>query len=228
MRIAPLALALLLAPAAARAADAPAAKPDAKASKPSASAAKADEKTLYALGVVVGKNLEVFSLSSAELEVVLKAVRDEVAGKAKIELNPQAQGAINELAKTRTAAVASRYLAKVSSEKGARKTASGAIVFSEKEGTGATPTAADKVKVNYTGTLPSGRVFDASANHGGPAEFQLSGVIKCWTEALQMMKVGGKARVVCPPEIAYGMSSQPGIPPNSVLTFQVELLEIVK
>jgi FKBP-type peptidyl-prolyl cis-trans isomerase len=115
----------------------------------------------------------------------------------------------------------------MSKEKGVRKSASGALVITEKEGTGATPTAADKVKVNYTGTLVSGRVFDSSVNRG-PAEFPVGGVIKCWTEALQLLKVGAKAKVVCPSDIAYGPGGTAGIPGNAVLTFDVELLDVVK
>jgi FKBP-type peptidyl-prolyl cis-trans isomerase len=110
----------------------------------------------------------------------------------------------------------------------AKKTASGAIVLHEKEGTGESPKETDKVKVNYTGTLVSGKVFDSSQGRG-PAEFPLNGVIRCWTEALQTMKVGGKAKVVCPAEIAYGdRGHPPTIPGGAVLTFDVELLEIVK
>jgi FKBP-type peptidyl-prolyl cis-trans isomerase len=148
------------------------------------------------------------------------------------------QGAVNDLARSRAPKAAEKaaarekqqgapYLAKAAKESGAKKSPSGAIVIPIKEGTGATPTATDKVKVHYTGTLVSGRVFDSSAQRG-PAEFPLSGVIKCWTEGLQLMKVGGKARIVCPPEIAYGPNGNAGIPGNAVLTFEVELLDIVK
>lgn len=237
-----LAAALAVGPALARAADAPAAKPD---SKPAAAAKKAPaenkaqtEKTLYGVGLAVSNSLDVFDLSPAELEHVLRGIRDGQAGKPKAQLDAAMQQQVNELARARAPKAAEKaaarekkegaaYLAKAEKEKGAIKTASGAVVIPEKEGTGATPTAADKVKVNYTGTLVSGRVFDSSAQRG-PAEFPLNGVIKCWTEGLQKMKVGGKAKIVCPSEIAYGPTGNAGIPGNAVLTFQVELLDIVK
>ncbi len=186
----------------------------------------------------MANSLEVFNLSPSELETVLRGVRDGAAGKPKAQLDAKLQQQVNELARARAPKSAEKaaareketgaaYLAKTSKEKGAKKTASGAIVITEKEGTGASPTAADKVKVNYTGTLVSGRVFDSTAQRG-PAEFPLGSVIKCWTESLQLMKVGGKAKVVCPSEIAYGAGGNAGIPGNAVLTFQIELLDIVK
>jgi len=103
------------------------------------------------------------------------------------------------------------------------------IYVSQKEGSGASPTASDKVKVHYSGTLVNGVVFDSSYKRGQPAEFPLDGVIKCWTEGMQKMKPGGKAKLVCPPEIAYGERGAGGlIPPNATLVFEVELLEVMK
>ncbi len=122
-----------------------------------------------------------------------------------------------------------KYLEKAAAEKGAVKTTSGAIVVMLKKGTGAQPTRASTVKVHYTGKLIDGKVFDSSVQRGAPATFPLSGVIPCWTEGVQKMKVGGKARLVCPPETAYGAEGAPGaVPPNAVLDFEVELLAIVK
>ncbi len=95
-----------------------------------------------------------------------------------------------------------------------------------KEGTGAAPKPTDTVRVNYRGTLPNGRVFDSSYKYGEPAEFQLDRVIKCWTEGLQMMKVGGKAILVCPPNIAYGDDGNGSVPRFATLTFDVELVDI--
>jgi FKBP-type peptidyl-prolyl cis-trans isomerase FklB len=97
-----------------------------------------------------------------------------------------------------------------------------------KEGTGATPTATDTVKVNYRGTLIDGKEFDSSYKRNQPAEFPVNGVIKGWTEALELMKVGGKWELYIPANLAYGERGRPGIPPNSVLIFEVDLLEIVK
>lgn len=95
------------------------------------------------------------------------------------------------------------------------------------EGSGASPKPTDTVRVHYRGTLMNGREFDSSYKSGGPVEFPLTNVIKCWTEGLQMMKVGGKAKLVCPPSIAYGEDGMPGsIPRYATLNFEVELLEI--
>ena len=106
-------------------------------------------------------------------------------------------------------------------------TASGLVYQSLREGTGASPSATDKVQVHYRGTLPDGREFDSSYGRGRPAEFPLNRVIPCWTEGVQRMKVGGKARLTCPPSIAYGERGAGGvIPPNATLLFEIELLGI--
>jgi FKBP-type peptidyl-prolyl cis-trans isomerase FkpA len=109
-----------------------------------------------------------------------------------------------------------------------QKTASGLIYQSVKEGTGASPKAEDTVRVHYRGTFPgTGKEFDSSYSRGEPAEFPLKRVIPCWTEGVQLMKVGGKAKLTCPPAIAYGeRGAGNAIPPNSTLDFEVELLAI--
>jgi len=108
------------------------------------------------------------------------------------------------------------------------KTASGLIYQTTKEGTGPSPTANDTVRVHYRGTLPdSGKEFDSSYSRGEPAEFPLRRVIPCWTEGVQKMKVGGKAKLTCPPSIAYGAAgAPPAVPPNATLVFEVELLAV--
>ncbi|MBP6778343.1 MAG: FKBP-type peptidyl-prolyl cis-trans isomerase [Piscinibacter sp.] len=118
--------------------------------------------------------------------------------------------------------------AKAAKEPGAVVTASGLVFKSIKDGSGASPKATDTVKVHYRGTFPDGKEFDSSYKAGGPIEFPLSGVIKCWTEGVQMMKVGGKAKLTCPGSIAYGERGAGGglIPPNATLVFEVELLGI--
>jgi FKBP-type peptidyl-prolyl cis-trans isomerase FkpA len=118
--------------------------------------------------------------------------------------------------------------AKAAKEPGAVVTASGLVYKSIKDGSGASPKATDTVKVNYRGTFPDGKEFDSSYKAGGPIEFPLNGVIKCWTEGVQMMKVGGKAKLTCPGPIAYGERGAGGglIPPNATLVFEVELLGI--
>ena len=112
-------------------------------------------------------------------------------------------------------------------EPGAVVTASGLVYRSLKDGTGPSPTAADTVKVHYRGTFPDGREFDSSYKRNEAIEFPLTGVIRCWTEGVQKMKVGGKAKLTCPPAIAYGARGAGGvIPPNATLNFEVELLGI--
>ena len=111
---------------------------------------------------------------------------------------------------------------------GAKTTESGLVYSEITAGDGASPGATDKVRVHYHGTLRDGSVFDSSVDRGQPAEFPLNRVIKCWTEGVAMMKVGGKSRLICPAAIAYGEQGRPGIPGGAALTFEVELLEIVQ
>lgn len=213
----------------------PAAKAEAKPA-PKAAPSKIDEKkTFYALGTAVARSLEPFALSPRELDEVVQGIRDGVAGKAKVKPE-EYQAQIQELVKTRLAKAAEKEKARgagvleaAAKEKGAIKTPSGSIVIPIKEGTGPKPAATDKVKVDYTGKLVDGKVFDSSVQRGQPAEFPLNQVIKCWTEGLQEMKVGGEAKLVCPASAAYGENGRPPvIPGNAVLTFDVKLLQIVK
>jgi FKBP-type peptidyl-prolyl cis-trans isomerase FkpA len=112
-------------------------------------------------------------------------------------------------------------------EPGAAVSSTGLVYRAIKEGSGASPKASDTVKVHYRGTLPDGKEFDSSYKRGEPIEFPLSRVIPCWTEGVQRMKVGGKAKLTCPPQIAYGANGAGGvIPPNATLLFEVELLGI--
>lgn len=108
-------------------------------------------------------------------------------------------------------------------------TKSGLVYQSLKEGSGASPAATDVVSVNYRGTFPDGKEFDSSYKRGTPTEFPLNRVIPCWTEGVQMMKPGGKAKLVCPSAIAYGERGAAGvIPPNATLHFEIELLAVKK
>ena len=112
-------------------------------------------------------------------------------------------------------------------EPGAKVTASGLVYRSLQDGQGASPMATDKVKVHYRGTFPDGKEFDSSYKRNQPIDFPLNGVIACWTEGVQLMKVGGKAKLTCPPAIAYGTRGAGGvIPPNATLQFEVELIAI--
>lgn len=106
------------------------------------------------------------------------------------------------------------------------KLPSGVVVEHIKQGTGPQPTADDVVRVNYRGTLANGTEFDSSAKHGGPATFPLGQVIPCWTQGVQKMRVGGKAKLTCPAATAYGDRAVGPIPPNSDLTFEIELIGI--
>ncbi|MDQ8024101.1 MAG: FKBP-type peptidyl-prolyl cis-trans isomerase [Moraxellaceae bacterium] len=194
-----------------------------------------DQKTLYALGQALARPAAQFSLTPAEQEFVKQGIADGLSGKKpavdidtylpKVQALAMSRRAVQG---DKAAAEGKAFADKAAKEKGAQKTASGLVYIPIKAGSGATPKAEDKVKVHYTGTLPSGEVFDSSVKRGTPAEFPLNGVIKCWTEGVQKMKVGGKARLVCPSEIAYGESGQGPIPPKATLNFEVELIEIVK
>ena len=193
-----------------------------------------EQKTIYTLGAIIGKQLSVFTLSPEEVALVTKGLNDSATG-AKLEVDGETYGPkVQELANMRRTLVASKQAAagkafaeKAATETGAVKTPSGLVYISMTEGSGTSPTADDTVKANYRGTLMDGAEFDSSHKRGEPIEFRLNGVIKCWGEALQRMKVGGKARLVCPPEIAYGEQGAAGsIPPNATLNFEVELLAV--
>jgi FKBP-type peptidyl-prolyl cis-trans isomerase FkpA len=195
-----------------------------------------EQKTFYAIGLAVAGSLGAFGLSPADLEIVKSGITDGVLNRQR-QVDLQAyMPKIQELQRARAAVVAQAeqkagqaVLDKAAAEKGATKTASGLVMVPIKAGTGASPKATDRVKVHYHGTLADGAVFDSSVQRGEPATFPLNGVIPCWTEGLQLMKVGGKSRLVCPAAIAYGdRGAPPRIKPGSTLTFEVELLEIVK
>lgn len=195
-----------------------------------------EDKTLYAIGLVMSGNLSSFRLTESELQMIEAGLTDGVLGKEKKVDLQQYGPKIQELAKTRATAAAAAekekskgFLEKAAAEKGAKKTASGLIFQETTAGTGATPKATDTVKVHYTGKLIDGTVFDSSVQRGQPATFPLNGVIKCWTEGVQMMRVGGKATIICPSDLAYGDRPQgPLIKPGSTLVFEVELLGIEK
>lgn len=184
-----------------------------------------DEKTIYALGLQIYRSLGAFNLTPKELEIVKQALSDAQAKKPAEPIEtwgPKIKG----LADQRQAKVASDTLDKAAAQAGAVKTESGLVYKETTPGTGPAPAPTDTVRVNYRGTLPDGTEFDSSFKRNEPAEFPLNRVIKCWTEGLQKMKVGGKATLVCPAALAYGDEGRPGIPPGSVLTFEVELLAI--
>jgi FKBP-type peptidyl-prolyl cis-trans isomerase FkpA/FKBP-type peptidyl-prolyl cis-trans isomerase FklB len=195
-----------------------------------------EQKTLYAVGLAVASGLAQFALSPADLELVKAGLTDAVLNRQRqVELQTY-MPKIQELQKARASVVAAAeqksgqaVLDKAAGEKGATKTASGLVIVPIRPGTGPSPKATDRVKVHYHGTLTDGTVFDSSVQRGEPATFPLNGVIPCWTEGLQQMKVGGKSRLVCPAAVAYGdRGAPPRIRPGATLVFEVELLEIVK
>jgi FKBP-type peptidyl-prolyl cis-trans isomerase FkpA len=191
-----------------------------------------DQKTIYSLGLSIYRSIAPFNLSPAELEIVKRALTDAAAGKPALDLNTWGPK-IEPLARARAAqmveqqkAASKPYLEKAAAMPGAVRTDSGLIYRELRPGTGPSPKPTDTVKVNYRGTLVDGSVFDSSYTRNQPAQFPLNGVIRCWTEGLQRMKVGGKAMLVCPANLAYGDEGRPGIPGGATLIFEIELLEI--
>jgi FKBP-type peptidyl-prolyl cis-trans isomerase len=195
-----------------------------------------DPDTLYVMGAFMGRQLALLSLSAEDLEVLSEGLRDAALGRelrVDLEENRERVQALQQ--ERMAAAVAAErlasqaYLDEIASQDGVVRTPSGLLFEQLVAGSGASPKATDMVEVNYHGTLRDGSVFDSSVARGTPAKFPLNRVIPCWTEGLQRMKVGGKARLVCPSKIAYGDKGfPPKIPAGAVLTFEVELLRIIE
>jgi FKBP-type peptidyl-prolyl cis-trans isomerase FkpA len=192
-----------------------------------------DQKPVYALGLLMQRSLNEFDLSAAELDILKRALTDAAARKPAIDIDewgPKVEafaGARAERVAAREKAASVAYLTKAAAEPGVVTTDSGLIYRDLSAGTGRSPTAGDTVKVHYRGTLINGTEFDSSYRRNEPAQFPLGGVIPCWTEGVQKMKVGGKARLVCPSGLAYGDAGRPSIPGGATLVFEIELLEIV-
>ena len=203
-----------------------------------------DQRILYAIGVVLGEQVGELSPSAEELEFLASGFRDaalDAPYRVEMEVyGPQIQAfatermsrdaAANQEAATADLAVekaaSAAFADEVAAEAGAERTVSGLVFVPITEGDGETPTASDTVRVHYHGTFRNGEVFDSSVDNGEPVSFPLSGVIPCWTEGVQKIRVGGKARLLCPSDIAYGDGGRPGIPGGSALLFEVELLAI--
>ena len=209
---------------------------------PAASASGAamteDEKAILAFGAAVGQQVvaqvKPLNLSPAEMETLKKALLASLAGEKPQYDIQQYASLLSARAQKQAATVAAGEKEKTAGfrdaaakEPGAVKTASGLVYRTITPGTGPSPKATDTVSVHYHGTLPDGKVFDSSVQRGQPAEFKLNQVIPCWTEGVQRMKVGEKARLVCPSDIAYGDGGRgPDIGPGATLVFDVELLAI--
>ena len=194
-----------------------------------------DQKVLYFLGQAVSSKIKQFEFTKEESKYIIQGFSEALAGQKSKADETYGMKLNAYLAKKQEAIVAKQksaskpFLDKMAKEKGAVKLPSGVVYIPVKEGTGVNPKATDMVKVHYHGTFPDGKVFDSSVDRGTPAEFPLSGVIPCWTEGVQKIKVGGKARLVCPSDTAYGDQGAGGaIPGGATLVFEVELLEIMK
>jgi FKBP-type peptidyl-prolyl cis-trans isomerase len=192
-----------------------------------------EQKTLYALGIALGENIRGFGLTAAELELVASGVTDAALGNpSKVDMaafGPKVQALATERATARAAVekdASADYVYEMAQSPGAERSPSGVVFIPVTAGTGASPKATDTVNVHYHGTLRDGTVFDSSVQRGEPISFPLNGVIPCWTEGLQKMKVGGKAKLVCPSDTAYGDAGQGPIPGGAALIFEVELLGI--
>ncbi|EKC7001844.1 FKBP-type peptidyl-prolyl cis-trans isomerase [Cronobacter sakazakii] len=226
------------------------AAPAAQQQTPAAADSKAafqndDQKSAYALGASLGRYMEnslkeqeklgikldknqliagvqdAFAdkskLSDQEIEQTLQAFETRVKGAAQAKVEKDA---------TENEAKGKAFRDKFAKEKGVKTSSTGLLYKVEKEGTGAAPKESDTVVVNYKGTLIDGQEFDNSYKRGEPLSFRLDGVIPGWTEGLKNIKKGGKIKLVIPPELAYGKNGVPGIPANSTLVFDVELLDI--
>jgi FKBP-type peptidyl-prolyl cis-trans isomerase FkpA len=206
------------------------------AKSPGAAPATESARTLYAFGLVMSQNLAPLKLTAAELVSVQEGIADGVLGRpARVDLQTYGPK-LQEFAKGRLGVAAAgekkagaAFVAKEAAQPGAVKQPTGFVYKEVKAGAGATPKATDKVKVHYRGALADGTVFDSSIERGEPVTFPLNGVIPCWTQGLQLMKTGGKARLVCPSELAYGDEGRlPKIKGGATLVFDIELLSIEK
>ncbi len=221
-------MSLILAAAPAFAADAPAAA--------SKNPLKTDdERAIYTIGFLMGRNVASFSMTPAEVRVIQAGLGDAILGK-----QPQVdvrfyQPRVNELLSKRMVSAAAKekgkgraYTEKFVKDSKPRAIPGGGWYLETKAGSGPTPSPTDTIKAHYRGTTIEGVEFDSSYSRGAPTEFALNAVIACWTNGIAMMKVGGKAKLVCPSDVAYGDPGRPGIKPGATLVFEVELVEIVK
>lgn len=195
-----------------------------------------DDKVIFAVGEILSGSVKPFAFTEHEMQLVQQGFEAGMHGK-KTGIDADSYRAkIQTLLTGRVAkgvatakATGKAYRDKVAAGKDATTTPSGLIMTTVQPGSGPSPTAEDTVKVQYEGKLVDGTVFDSSKKHGEPLTFKVSGVVPCWTEALQHMSVGAKVKLVCPPDLAYGdRGSPPQIPGGSTLLFDVELLGIDK
>jgi FKBP-type peptidyl-prolyl cis-trans isomerase FkpA len=196
-----------------------------------------DEKAVYALGAAMGQQaaqqVKPLNLTPAEMEILRKGLAASLAGEKPEHTLEQYGDKLRARAEAHSATAAvpekqrsAAFRESAAAEAGAVKLASGLVYKTLKPGKGPSPGPTDVVRVHYHGTLQDGKVFDSSVQRGQPIDFPLNQVIPCWTEGVQRMKVGEKARLVCPSEIAYGDRGNGPIPPGATIVFEVELLGI--
>ncbi len=194
----------------------------------------------YCIGMAMAQNFKQNGMTDLNTDLMAQGLNDALKGQSTRLSMEQMGQVLNAFQQTVRNAegqklsaenrkIGTAFLTENKAKAGVTTTASGLQYSVEKEGTGAKPTATDRVKVHYTGRLLDGKVFDSSVERGEPAEFPVNGVIKGWTEALQLMPVGSKWKLYIPAELAYGDRGAGGdIKPGSTLVFDVELLDIVK
>jgi FKBP-type peptidyl-prolyl cis-trans isomerase FkpA len=196
-----------------------------------------DDKVIFAVGQILSGSVKPFAFSEHEMQLVQEGFAAGMHGKKTGIEAESYRSKIQTLLTARVAkgvatakAAGQAYRDKAAAATGATTTSTGIIMTTVQAGSGPSPTTEDTVKVHYEGKLVDGTVFDSSKLHGGePLTFKVSGVIPCWTEALQHMSVGSKVKVICPPELAYAdRGSPPQIPGGSTLVFDVELMAIQK
>ncbi|HJP39266.1 MAG TPA: FKBP-type peptidyl-prolyl cis-trans isomerase [Gammaproteobacteria bacterium] len=193
-----------------------------------------NQKVFYYLGMALSENLKPLSPTGDELTLIERGMRDALLGEP-IALDATVYGQkLNELVQQRMLAGAEQeswasgeYIARMAAEEGAMTTNSGIVIVEIVAGTGASPKPDSTVKAHYHGTLRDGTVFDSSVVRGQPFTSSLSSVIPCWTEAIPLIKEGGKSKITCPAELAYGNRGSGSIPGGAALTFEVELIEVV-
>jgi len=193
-----------------------------------------DQKVFYYLGTALSDNLKSLNPTADELALIQRGMRDSLLGEP-VPLDAAVYGQkLNELAQHRMLASAEQeasasgeYIARMAAEDGAITTDSGLVILEVVAGTGASPTRDSTVKAHYHGTLRDGTVFDSSVERGQPFTSSLSSVIPCWREAIPLIKEGGKSKITCPAELAYGNRGSGMIPGGAALTFEVELIEVV-
>ncbi|PIR16827.1 MAG: peptidylprolyl isomerase, partial [Elusimicrobia bacterium CG11_big_fil_rev_8_21_14_0_20_64_6] len=194
-----------------------------------------DERAIYTIGFLMGRNVSSFNLTPAEAKVLQTGMGDAVLSKPpKVDVRFY-QPRVNELLSKRLEAAlgAEKAKGRAFTEKFVKENKpesipGGGWYLETKAGTGPLPSKTATIKAHYRGTTTEGVEFDSSYSRGAPTEFALDGVIACWTNGISMMKVGGKAKLICPSDVAYKDPGRPGIKPGATLVFEVELVEIVK